>query len=104
MQFKRADIDRIYGTSLQGYCEVPYQRLVEVFGPHHHDGDGYKVDAEWVIEFEDGTLATIYNYKDGPNYCGEEGTPVADITDWHIGGTRPFAAELVRVALAVSDA
>jgi hypothetical protein len=48
--------------------------------------DDYKSDAEWIVQFEDGLVATIYNYKNGMNYCGSEGTPTHRITDWNIGG------------------
>lgn len=69
-----------------GDVETTFQRLVEIFGEPLNDGDGYKTDAEWVIEFEDGKIATIYNYKSGRNYLGDDGQDTKDITDWHIGG------------------
>jgi hypothetical protein len=50
------------------------------------DGDGYKVDAEWWVVFEDGTRATIYNWKNGKNYCGAEGLDLNQIGIWNIGG------------------
>ena len=88
------------GTSLQGYVEAPYAKLKAVFGKPH-DGDGHKVDAGWEIRFADGTIATIYNYKDGVNYLGRgEGTPKTKITDWHIGGHDKKAVDLVVAALA----
>jgi hypothetical protein len=74
------------GTSLQGYVTTTYADLVQTFGEPTRDGDGYKVDAEWIITFADGVVATIYNYKDGRNYCGEDGLAVEDITEWHVGG------------------
>lgn len=73
-------------TSLQGYVTTTYADLVGCFGEPTCDGDGYKVDAEWIITFADGVVATIYNYKDGKNYCGEEGLDVEDIREWHVGG------------------
>lgn len=76
---------QVVGTHLQGYIYCGYDRLVEVFG-EPTGGDGYKVDAEWDIEFEDGKVATIYNYKDGVNYLGEDGEEVETIREWHIGG------------------
>jgi hypothetical protein len=81
------------GTSLQGYIRTSYADLVGCFGEPTHDGDGYKVDAEWVITFADGVVATIYNWKDGPNYCGEDGTPVEFIREWHVGGVRGTKVE-----------
>jgi hypothetical protein len=73
------------GTSLMGYIDCPYDTLTKLFG-EPTKGDEYKVDAEWIIEFEDGTVATIYNYKDGKNYCGADGLNKEEITNWHIGG------------------
>ena len=72
------------GTSLQGSIVENYQTLVEVFG-EPTAGDGYKVDAEWVIRTNGGVCITIYNWKNGIAY-GEQCLPVEDITDWHIGG------------------
>ena len=93
MQFKKAPQSLINGTCLQGYINTSYRDLVECFGEPHCDGDGYKVDAEWMLRFEDGTVATIYNWKDGKNYCGEDGLAVEDITEWHIGGYRGTDAQ-----------
>ena len=75
----------VSGTSLQGYVEVSFERLVAMFGKPH-ESDGYKVDAEWDIRLGDGTIATIYNWKNGTNYCGHEGLPASQMIDWHVGG------------------
>jgi hypothetical protein len=75
------------GTCLRGHITTSYANLVDVFGQPMKDGfDDYKSDAEWVVQFEDGSVATIYNYKNGMNYCGSEGTPTHRIHDWNIGG------------------
>jgi hypothetical protein len=87
------------GTHLQGEIECDYAALVAVFGEPNGRGDQYKVDAEWVLTFhtfgmtED--VATIYNYKTGKNYLGDEGLPVSEITDWHIGGKEPRVVSYV---------
>jgi hypothetical protein len=73
-------------TCLQGYINVEYSTLKKLFGKPSAFGDGYKTDAEWYIQFEDGSVATIYNWKNGKNYCGKEGTPKTKITKWNIGG------------------
>jgi hypothetical protein len=78
------------GGSLQGYIDASYIELEEIFGTPT-DGDGYKVDAEWEILFDDGTFCTIYNWKDGENYNGKNGMPIEDIRDWHIGGNNTDA-------------
>lgn len=66
----------VVGTSLKGYIDISYDHLKEVFGEPCSPCD--KIEAEWDIEFEDGSVATIYSYKE---------TNVEDkTTHWHIGG------------------
>lgn len=73
-------------THYQGEVRASYDLLATLFG-QPHCGDGYKVDAQWKIEWEDGVVATIYNYKNGVNYLGwREGIPTELITEWNIGG------------------
>ena len=87
-------------SSLRGCIEVSYADLVQAFGePMSYGFDDYKSDAEWNIAFEDGTRVSIYNYKDGINYCGEQGTPTEQITDWHIGGFNEKAVQRVNEVL-----
>ena len=93
--------ERFNGTSLQGYVDTTYGELVKAFS-EPGAADRYKVDAQWLLEFADGTLATIYNYKTGHNYLGLRGTDVEHITDWHVGGHQPEA--LVRVGEALGAA
>jgi hypothetical protein len=93
--------NRFNGTSLAGHVETTFAELVSVFG-EPIDGDD-KTDAEWLVEFEDGTLATIYNYKDGINYNGEDGTPVEYITDWHVGGKNGNSVKRVLEALRIGE-
>jgi hypothetical protein len=81
------------GTSLQGYINTSYADLVACFGEPDEHYDDYKSDANWDITFADGVCATIYNWKDGRNYCGADGLDVEDITEWHIGGHRGTDAE-----------
>ena len=73
------------GTHLQGVVRVSYQDLRQIFG-QDTCYDDYKSDAEWVVKFGDGQIATIYNYKDGRNYLGDDGMPKENIIDWHVGG------------------
>ena len=84
------------GSSLQETIDVAYAVLVDLFGEPNRETDGYKVDAEWQLEF-DGEYLTIYNYKTGKNYLGAEGDAVEFITDWHIGGNdKEKATEFVQ--------
>lgn len=65
-------------SSFVGEVSTTYARLVEVFGkPISGSGDG-KVNSEWIIKFDDGMVAAIYDWK-------EPMTPT-DEYDWHIGG------------------
>ena len=93
----RQSID-INGTSLQGQITAKYDELVRAFGPPMV-GDEDKTDAEWAVQVN-GTVATLYNWKNGPAYCGADGTPVERITQWNIGGRSYAAVELVERLLA----
>ena len=73
------------GTYLQGYIRANYKQLLKAFG-EPHGNDGYKTDFEWSFRFADGTVANIYNWKNGPNYCGSEGFAPENIHEWHVGG------------------
>lgn len=89
------------GGHLIGYIDVTYARLVKEFGHPNSDGDGYKTDAEWNMRFSDGTIATIYNWKDGKNYLGRNGMKVENITDWHVGGEDSKALSYVKEVLGL---
>ena len=49
LSVKPAKSEAVNGTSLKGYISADYSTLVEVFGPPHSDGDGYKVDAVFRV-------------------------------------------------------
>jgi hypothetical protein len=78
------------GTCLQGYIRANYNDLVRVFGEPNNGDGGYKVQAEWNLKFSDGTVATIYDWKEdrSPKY----------VRDWHIGGFNKKAVDLVHKA------
>jgi len=68
-------------TSLKGEFPITFAELAEIFGrpkygPNCYDLD--KVTCEWVLTFDDGTIATIYDYKTNQTPMGEY--------EWHIGG------------------
>jgi hypothetical protein len=86
------------GTSLKGYIECDYYLLVTLFG-QPFNGDTTKSDAEWLVKFDDGVIASIYNYKDGYNYCGHAGTPTEKIKTWHVGGFNDTAVYHVQHAI-----
>jgi hypothetical protein len=82
-------------TSLQGYLEADYAGLVRVLGEPVGPSPDDKCAAMWRLEFPDGLVATIYDYKVAPCYRGPAGTPVEEIRTWHIGGYKPEAVRRV---------
>ena len=80
-------------SSLITSIECSYSKLTDILGePTYRHRDDYKVDAEWVL-YNGENKITVYNYKDGKNYLGEEGFETEDITDWHIGGSDKHVSE-----------
>jgi hypothetical protein len=95
------------GTCLCGYINATRAQLEKVFGApveyDEQDGDG-KVTTTWDIQFAEGTVATLYDWK---RY--EQGAPKDDeVIDWHIGGRGDGSVLLIheafRVALGLSAA
>ena len=84
------------GTFLQGHIETTRAELTRVFGEPTHYEEGDKVTLEWGILFEDGTIATIYDWK---RY--ELGTPTdPEVLQWHIGGLTARAVDLVKSSIS----
>lgn len=84
------------GTSLQGYIETTRAELTRVFGKPIEYGEGGKVTIEWGILFDDGTIATIYDWK---RY--ELGSPTdPEVMQFNIGGFSVRAAELVKSSMS----
>lgn len=79
--------ENIGGTSLQGYIKASYEQLLQTFGaPNPKLCDNYKTDVEWAFKFADGTVATLYNWKNGKNYNGDDGLELNHIYEWNVGG------------------
>ena len=76
------------GTHLEGYVSTYYHELVEAFGEPTYSSGGDKTTVEWIIEFDDGEVATIYDYK-----CYE--TPFG-LYNWHIGGFNNSVVERIQ--------
>jgi hypothetical protein len=88
-------------SSKCGTIVTRYDLLVKTFGnPHKYVLDGAKVDVNWIIQFEDGTIAIIYNYKNGINYLGMYGIPVEEITNWQVNGENSRCVDLIERAIA----
>jgi hypothetical protein len=90
MKFKVGrDID-VSGTCLQGYVATTYNKLLYVLGePTYRNGDGST--CEWALEFEDGSVVTIYDWK-------TKETPTK-VYDWHVGGHSSKAVFLAGMIL-----
>lgn len=86
-------------THMVGVVYPSYDQLVRLFGPPTSNGDPFKTDAMWDVEFSDGTVATIYNWKNGPAFGGP---PVEQIKTWNVGGHGPKALTRVRSAVTSS--
>jgi hypothetical protein len=94
----------VNGTSLRGYVKCDYKTLIETFGEPDHECDGYKIDRQWILKFGDGTVATIYNYKNGKNYLGpQQGLEPEDIKEWHVGGKAKMAVTLVEMSIDAKE-
>lgn len=66
----------IGGTSLIGYVTTTYDKLVEALGEPERDWE--KSTAHWSVQASDGTVCTIYDWKN-------DFTPMGEY-EWHIGG------------------
>lgn len=103
MQFKTHNdtgiVFNVSGTSLRDTIDCSFDQLVEAFGkPMYNNSGDDKVKAEWFVEFDDGTIATIYDWKSSLD--------PEDNTDWHIGGfpkTNPKDNVLSVLALHALD-
>ena len=68
-------------TSSKGEFPITFSELVEIFGRPDvgPNADLDKSSCEWALKFEDGTIASIYDWKMGYH------TPMFEYA-WHIGG------------------
>jgi len=77
-----------WGTSHSGELNTTYAELCKVFGPPNTNveetSQDHKIDVEWQ-GLINGEPFTIYNYKTGPRYLGNAGTPIVQINYWNIG-------------------
>jgi hypothetical protein len=87
----------VNGTSLVGEVVITRNEIEKVFGAptYETNSDFEKVTTEWVLVFDNGVVATIYDWK---RY--EMGAPEMDETyEWHIGGRNFDAKDEVLKAL-----
>ena len=95
------------GTFGVGQIETTYQHLVSLLGePIKLDTrDDFKSDVIWkmyVPNTNKAVVSTIYNYKTGKNYLGDEGKEPEAITLWHVGGNhKELSLKYVKEKLGV---
>ena len=89
------------GTSLQGYITTTQNDLIDAFGePIRYEEDTDKVTLEWIIQFVNGEIATIYDWK---RY--ELGTPGPDeVCEYNIGGNSRDVVSLVKESVSRASA
>lgn len=96
---EKAKSSEVNGTSLKGYIKATLEQLYDAFDDAHifRPNSLEKVQIEWRLKFEDGTIATIYDWKKN-GYI-----PYSDeLVEWNIGGHTSEAVNLVRQALGIS--
>ncbi len=86
---KEVVINKMCGSHFLGaFDSVKLEELHEKFGSPmiYSDEEGdYKVKYQWCIEFEDGLIATIYDWKvDYSQKC-----VMTQPIEWHVGGHDP---------------
>lgn len=94
MNHTKGKIQDAKGSCFQGYVSTTYNRLVELFGQPLGSSDDGKVQAEWIVKFENGCVATIYDWK-RYGFC-----PTSNTT-WHVGGCTEEAVESVEKVLSL---
>lgn len=80
------------GTHLVGHIKSTYTDMIKIFDSSMRS-KSQKSDFEWVIKFEDGTIAIIYNINSGRKNRGLP--PIDMLIEWHVGGHDKKAFELV---------
>jgi hypothetical protein len=74
------------GTSLMGYIETTFNNIEDVFGAPERGVE--KTSAIWTMTFDDGEVATIYDYNATDTDYGKR--------KWHIGGFSPEMVDRVK--------
>ena len=104
MNYSKGSWQDVNGTSLVGTITTTRRTIEHNLGiePNVYDlddptSDG-KVSTEWIVRFDDGLVATIYDWK---RY--EMGAPDLDeVYEWHVGGTGGNGYALRRLESLVS--
>lgn len=95
---KHARAKNVNGTSLRGRIIASRKKLIEIFGePCMFEPSTFeKVQIEWCLAFGDGTVATIYDWKQYGNIPPED-----QEVEWNVGGKSIDAMDQVKDALGL---
>ena len=99
MKYRRLDGEFLAGSDLRGFVRVPLNSLVEHFGEPDYVNEW--CPAEWVVEFEDGTQASIYVHKPLEHGLKDGEVPTREFP-WHVGGFEHAAVYHVAEVLGVT--
>ena len=96
MEFYASHYIDATGTSLQGHVVTTQRDLIDTFGePIRFEEDTGKTTLEWIIQFVNDEIATIYDWK---RY--ELGTPGMDeVCEYNIGGNSRDVVSLIKEAM-----
>lgn len=78
MKWTRGNLEKISGSFYVGQIDLSFLDIVRKLGPASAKSPDGKVKARWIIKFEDGTIASLYDWKSG--------TSIKDLSNWRIGG------------------
>jgi len=114
------DSKKTIGTGGKGNLRATIDEIIELFGEPDEwlgEGDG-KTTVEWDLEMEDGSIVTIYDYKDFDSWADEmfydrklgkmkwprgisreelHEQYLLDMQEWHVGGTKDAIKNLKRI-------
>lgn len=106
MKFTRDENASPMGTSMMGEFPASCKALTALFGEPLNSCD--KVSTQWKFRGEDGSVVTLYEYKETAQY-GDSRTTVKQFRarksyDWHVGAkdrdTAMLFTDWLRSALA----
>jgi len=72
----------------QGYVYSSMKQLTELFGEPTLYPKTSRVKSEWCVKFDDGNLATVYDYEEAFLPTGPY--------EYHIAGSTPKAADYIK--------
>jgi hypothetical protein len=94
MNFQRGSYVDAMGSSLQGYLEATAHEVTAILGPQDPEAfDPDKTRNEWTLMFDDGHVATVYDYYHSPRHPDET-------FRWHVGGRTTIVVDRLSALLA----